>query len=419
MGFESLFSPVMGHYVYSAIMSRNRYQFLMKCTSFDDGTTRPERWQKDGFAALREIFELFNRQCAASYVPDIYLSLDETLYNTRQHINVKTYNKSKPARYRLPYRSICSAERPYIHYTNVYAGKPQDEQSPYYISGGNVQLVKDLVDGLRAYQSLKGRNISMDCLYGSIPTSCDLLKEDITVIATLTSNRKGLPAEIKSTAGRDIPSTLTLFHDSKPLSLHSYLVKTKSTGLRNVLLLSTHNVFAGFTKDEQMKPYIYKVYDYTKGGVDVADKIMGSGTTSCKSNRWTNISLCHVLDCCRINGKTIFISKNSDMESREYSWNLAMALAKALVQSRNINGLQQCIRMAVNMLLNPYGIANPTVAPAEVASTSGRCSACIKLIQGKDHKTNKDTLYRVSTKCSKCHKFVCKKHTVPVCSECS
>lgn len=255
----------------------------------------------------------------------------------------------------------------------------------------------------------------MDWLFGSIRTACNLLKKDITVIATLKSNRKGLPAEIKSTACRDIPSILTLFHDEKPLSLHSYVIKTKSTYLRNVLLLSTHNVFADVTKDEKMKPYIYKVYDYTKGGVDVAE---GSGTTSCKSNRWTNISLCHVLDCCRINGKTIFIGKNSDVESREYSWNLAMALAKPLVQSRNINGLQQCIRTKVNMFLNPYGFANPIIAPAEAASTSDRCSVCIKLIQGKDHKTNKDKLYRVSTKCSKCYKFVCKKHTVPVCSEC-
>lgn len=39
---------------------------------------------------------------------------------------------------------------------NIYAGKPKDEQSQYYISGGNFQLVNDLVDGLRAYQSLKG-----------------------------------------------------------------------------------------------------------------------------------------------------------------------------------------------------------------------------------------------------------------------
>lgn len=76
MGIESLFSPVMGHCVHSAIISRNRYQFLMKCMSSDDGTTRPERWQKDRFAAFREILELFDGQCAASFVPDIYLSLD-------------------------------------------------------------------------------------------------------------------------------------------------------------------------------------------------------------------------------------------------------------------------------------------------------------------------------------------------------
>ncbi len=103
IGIYSLFSPVTGHYIYSAIMSRNRYQFLMRCMSFDDATTRPEGWQEDCFASFHEVFEISNRQCAASNVPNIYLSLAETLYATRQHINFKTYNKSKPARYGLLY----------------------------------------------------------------------------------------------------------------------------------------------------------------------------------------------------------------------------------------------------------------------------------------------------------------------------
>eukprot|EP00112_Aurelia_sp_Birch-Aquarium-sp1_P009148 Seg2028.7 transcript_id=Seg2028.7/GoldUCD/mRNA.D3Y31 product="hypothetical protein" protein_id=Seg2028.7/GoldUCD/D3Y31 len=105
---------------------------------------------------------------------------DETLYATRQQINLKTYNKSKPARYGLLYQSICSAERPYIHFTNIYAGKPQDQNSAHYISGGNFELVNKLVDGLGAFQNLKGRNISMDRLYEAIPTARHLLNKGIS-----------------------------------------------------------------------------------------------------------------------------------------------------------------------------------------------------------------------------------------------
>ena len=419
IGTSFLFNPVMGHHVYSAVMSQNRFTFLLRCISFDDPSTRPQRWLKDRFAAFREIFEKFNQQCASSYIPDAYLSLDETLYATRQQINFKTYNKSKPARYGLLYRSICSAERPYIHFTNVYAGKPQDQNSAHYISGGNFELVNKLVDGLGAFQNLKGRNISMDRLYGAIPTARHLLAKGITSIATMNKNRKGLPAEIKDTAGRDILSVKSLFLDGQPLSVHSYVVKTKSTGLRNVLLLSTHNVYPGVTDDDKLKPYIYKVYDYTKGGVDVADQIMGSCTTSSKSNRWTIVALSHLLDSSRINGKTIFISNVNEIDSREYAWNLAMAMSKPFVQSRSINGLQRDARLKMDMFLNqPLQVATAEVQP-NPDSSSGRCSSCIKSIQGQDHKAKKDKLYRVSTKCKKCRIFVCKKHTVPLCIDCA
>lgn len=56
---------------------------------------------------------------------------------------------------------------------------------------------------------------------------------------------------------------------SKKLVLHSYVVKSKSSGLRNVLMLSSVEPLLGVTKDDkEFKPAIYKLYDLTKGGTD-------------------------------------------------------------------------------------------------------------------------------------------------------
>ena len=56
------------------------------------------------------------------------------------------------------------------------------------------------------------------------------------------------------------------------MSLHSYVVKTKSTGKRNVLLLSTVEPLLVVTVMMERKPQIYKVYDFTKGGTDIIDQ---------------------------------------------------------------------------------------------------------------------------------------------------
>ena len=56
--------------------------------------------------------------------PDDYIAIEETLYWTRGGISFKTYNKDKPAKYGLNFRSLGSSRHPYIYYTVPYTGKP-------------------------------------------------------------------------------------------------------------------------------------------------------------------------------------------------------------------------------------------------------------------------------------------------------
>ena len=74
-----MFHKIFGNPVFSPTMSRNRFKLLIVHISFDDHTTRPTPWQQDRFAAFREIFEEFNKNCGKFLVPDDYLSLDKTV----------------------------------------------------------------------------------------------------------------------------------------------------------------------------------------------------------------------------------------------------------------------------------------------------------------------------------------------------
>ena len=62
--------------------------------------------------------------------------------------------------------------------------------------------------------------------------------------------------------------------DKKNISLTSYTIKTKSNGKKNVAVLSASRPLHGKTNDDgKEKPQIIKFYDFTKGGVDIADKL--------------------------------------------------------------------------------------------------------------------------------------------------
>ena len=141
-----------------------------------------------------------------------YIAIDETLYQTRGGISFKTYNKDKPAKYGLNFRSLGSSRRPYICYIVPYTGK-RVEVTENHIKN-TLTVVKRNAEGYEEHgYSLKGTNISMDRYYTSIPQAEWLYDKNITYIGTLNSNRKGLPKEIKETKGREENSWISCKSD--------------------------------------------------------------------------------------------------------------------------------------------------------------------------------------------------------------
>ena len=114
-----------------------------------------------------------------------------------------------------------------------------------------------------------------------------LLDRGITSVGTLPSNREGIPAEIKEIKDRETSSYEIYWEkDNGILNLHSYVVKTKSSGKRNALLLSLVPPLLATTKDDnKSKPAIYKLYDFSKSETDIIDQKMGFYSCKSKSKR--------------------------------------------------------------------------------------------------------------------------------------
>ena len=149
------------HFVFGAIMSKNRFRFLKGHICFDNPQERTQLWETDRFAAVREIWVVFNSNLSKHISPLEYLSIDETLYTTRQQIAI---------RYDLQLKSLNHARFPYGYKAVPCAAKSKTGDGPYY-SKYTIDYIKYLVTKMQAYQPISGITISTNCLYTSIEST--------------------------------------------------------------------------------------------------------------------------------------------------------------------------------------------------------------------------------------------------------
>ena len=427
---EILFNNLTGNPIFGATMSKNRFKFLLSHISFDDAGDRPERWKYDRFAAFRKIFEIFNYNCGKVAVPDNYLTLDETLYPMRSKLSFKQFNPSKPAKYGMLFRSINSSRFPFTYTTSVYAGRPVNYPSnncKFYVYGVE-ETVKSLVKNLEKNADLAGRNLSYDRLYTSIPLAKWLLERKITTIGTIQANRKGIPSEIKQVHNRDNGSYKVFWNEpEKNINLNSFIVNSKTTGKRNILILSTMQPIFGISKDQKKKPALYKLYDYTKGGTDIVDQKISFYSCKTKSRKWTTIAFSYLLDTCRINAASV-LAMNKHTEPRkqnsfEVGFNLVLELVKPFIQRRSREGLNSEIQQKIKLVLGE-NVVEPSIDTAFLSifppqsERKRRCEICIKEISGPGMKKKKDQLPKLISQCQNCGKVVCQRHRFQFCNNC-
>ena len=221
-------------------MSCNRFKFLLARLSFDDKLQRDRRWDTDRFAAMRDIFEAFNESCAKYMSPEVHSALDECMYSTRVGVNFRQYNPRKPAKYGILFRSINAITFRYTHSIIVCAGKPENTKDARFYIPTLLDSVQKLVNNLKKYQEMSGRTIATDQLYTGFPLAEWLLSHNIMTVGTIQTNRAAIPAEFKDAKNREKYSYDIIWEkEKKDISIHSYVVHTRSKGKKNVLMLSS------------------------------------------------------------------------------------------------------------------------------------------------------------------------------------
>ena len=76
-----------------AIMSRNRFKWILRHLCFDHALSthdRKARQEHDRLAAIRELYiKALNKRFSMGMVLDVYLTIDEALYPTGNQVNSK------------------------------------------------------------------------------------------------------------------------------------------------------------------------------------------------------------------------------------------------------------------------------------------------------------------------------------------
>ena len=206
------------------------------------------------------------------------------------------------------------------------------------------------------------------------------------------------------------------------MNITSYIVKTKSSGKRNVLVISTTNPILGVTKDNgKQKPAIIKFYDYTKGGTVIVDQKMGNQSVKPKSSKWTIAAFSYILDFARVNATTLsrlnqkMSAKTRLTDAFMYGWKLTMSWIQPQLDHCLIfsDGLQKYTKNAIVELLG-VKIERPPTSPGK----RRRFPTSLEQIEGIDQKEKKGCLGKTAHRCIKCGEALCTNHFQKICPTC-
>ena len=124
----------------------------------------------------------------------------------------------------------------------------------------------------------RGRNVTVDKFFISIPLAADLLNDGFSYVGTIRSTKPTLPYAMKSSNNREVHSSL--FGFKYQVTLFSYVPKQN----KSVLAMSTMHHDASVA-GEVHTPEIILHYKATKSTVDNRDHLVTMFTARRKVNR--------------------------------------------------------------------------------------------------------------------------------------
>ena len=389
-----LWSKEDGRPIFNKLMSRNRYQQILRVLRFDDANSRRRHRSEDKFQPIRDVFEQWDLHLRDAYAPGPHMTVDEQLVCFRGRCPFRQYIPSKPGKYGIKIWAICEANTSYVWKMQVYTGK--NPAVGREVNQG-ARVVKDLVKEIEN----SGRNITCDNFFTSIPLARDLLKKKLTLVGTIRKNKPELPPQFTVAKGREIASTIFGFQNDAMIA--SYCPQKDLV----VNMLSTmHSLPEVASNAAEKKPEVILYYNSTKSGVDILDRMVRTYTCKRMTRRWPVALFYNMIDVSAVNAYILWQQlqgENNRTFSKKRSRKFLIGLGKELGGISSAPSTQK--RHAIQPQSNRKRAAMENQAPK---AKKARCYLCER---SKDRKCRQT--------CIACNRNICQEHSQVICIQCN
>ena len=267
--------------MYSAAMSRARFEVIMRFMHFTDNETCHPRGHPayDRLHKIRPLIDHLSSKFADAYTPSQNICIDESLVQFTGRLGIKQYIPSKRARYGVKMYKLCERATGYTYRFRVYEGKDSKLEPvgcPDYL-GCSGKIVWDLVSPLVC----KGYHLYVDNFYTSVALFRHLHLVGIQCCGTARPSRRGFPQRLINTR---------LARGERAALCDQELLAVKWRDKRDVYLLST--IHADTTVQIERatgvieKPLSVHDYNLHMGGVDFNDQMLAPYLVSRRTRRW-------------------------------------------------------------------------------------------------------------------------------------
>lgn len=273
------------------IMSRNRFQLLLRMRHFSNNATCPDG---DRLHKVKPLLEELIQNFQAVFTPGRTFCIDESIVPFQGRLLIKQYIPQKTHKYGVKSFKLCS-DNGYTWNIRIYGGKERNEGTGSVPTNIVIKLSERLLDS--------GRTIIADNYYTSLELSNYLLDHKTHYVGTLRANRRGNPKQV--TQKKLKKGKIYGLENERGICILKWRDK------RDVLVLSTKHTTE--TVDVQRRDGIVKkpraVIEYNEGksSIDQSDQMSSYQSPLRKSLKWyRNPAIEFILGTSMVNAHIVY-----------------------------------------------------------------------------------------------------------------
>ena len=373
--------PVIATPLINKVMSRNRFELLLKFWHFADNTTAEPG---DRLGKLKNIVDSLLNRFQSIYYPEKQLSIDEAMVLWRGRLVFRQYIPGKRHKYGVKLYLLCESSG-YVINALVYCGK----LDPIAGFGHSEAVVFKLMEH---YMDV-GHELFVDNFYTSVPLAKALLKRKTLLCGTLRRSRKHIPDSVVSAK---------LKKGEVIRRRNGQIVVLKWYDKRDVLMLTTFHDGKITECNERNrkgepihKPNCVLSYNDYMCGVDRCDQLTSYYSPLRKSLKWYRKVVLHFLDIALTNAYLLYKKVGGSKSQLWFRQNVirSLLMEDSRGELAEADEMQPFYHHKSGDLSRLSGQHYMDLIP----STSRKANPARKCVQCAKHGTRKETRYFCQT----------------------